>query len=127
MQLEIRGQDFPVFVDLRDHIQSRMETALARHRERVERVEVRLADVNGPKGGVDKQCRAVVRLRPRGRVMVQEVSTDFLAAATRVADRLSRAVARSLERQRESRINRQGMSPREEHRPEIPDAEPEEE
>lgn len=49
--------------------------------------------------------------------------TVFLAAATRVADRLGRAVARSLERQRESRVNRQGMSPREDRRSEATEEE----
>lgn len=112
MQLSIRGKNFKVLAGLRESIQSRLETALARHRGRVENVAVSLADLNGPKGGIDKQCRVVVRLRPRGKLTVEEVGTEFVAAAGRASDRLAYAVSRALERRRESRINWQGMSPR---------------
>jgi len=112
MKVSIRGKNFRVFAELQEAIQARLQFALGRFAPRIEDVAVSLADVNGPRGGLDKQCRVVARLRPRGKLTILEVGTDFLAAAASAADRLGRAAARALERRREARINRQGMSPR---------------
>ena len=40
------------------HVQSRFTAALDNHERQVNDVTVRLADVNGPKGGVDMRCQA---------------------------------------------------------------------
>jgi ribosome-associated translation inhibitor RaiA len=77
--------------------------AVSRFSPRIDLVAVRLADTNGPRGGVDKECRIVVRLRPHGRLRVIERDASMHAAIARAADRLARAVAREIARRREPR------------------------
>jgi ribosome-associated translation inhibitor RaiA len=69
----------------------------------VEEVVVRFEDVNGPRGGIDKECRLQVRLAPWGALEVEERRADLYAAIDVAAQRLGRAVARELERRRDAR------------------------
>jgi ribosome-associated translation inhibitor RaiA len=111
MRLHIRGKNFRVNDDLREHMRLRLGFALGRFGQRIREVTASLADVNGPRGGLDKQCRIVVRLLPSGKVTIEETALDFMAATARAADRAGRAVGRELERRREARVNGGGMSP----------------
>ncbi len=113
MQLTIRAKHVELTEALREHVRVRLAFGLSRFGHRVRDVVVHLEDVNGPKGGLDKQCRIVVRLRPSGKVSVQHVDRDLLSAVSLAADRVGRTVARTLDRRREARINWHGMSPRE--------------
>ena len=60
----------------------------------VSRVEVRLSDINGPIGGIDKRCRVVVHL-VRGTVaVVEEYDRDLGDLIDRSLDRAGQAVNR---------------------------------
>jgi putative sigma-54 modulation protein len=100
MQLEMRGVDFELDDELAGHIERRLQFALGRFAARIRRLTVQLADVNGPRGGIDKRCRIAVTLRPRGIVMVQSAGDDPFALVTHSAKRVRRAVRRELERRR---------------------------
>ena len=65
------------------------------------RVTVNLDDVNGPRGGVDKQCRILVSLRRGTPVKVEDMDVDLASAVGRAADRAGNAVARRVERRRQ--------------------------
>ena len=66
------------------HLERRLQFALARFSGHIQRVQVVLEDQNGPRGGLDKHCRVVVRLREAGDV-VAEV-TSFLLDRAAVAE-----------------------------------------
>ncbi len=77
--------------------QRQLQFALGRFGDRVRSFTVRLSDLNGPKGGVDKRCLVTVRLsRPRRVVVVEEVDAKEAAVIARAVDRASRAVARAV-------------------------------
>ena len=63
---------------------------------------MQLGDLNGPRGGLDKQCRVTVTLSPSGRVMVEATDANLHSAIDRAADRLERSVTRELERRRKT-------------------------
>jgi putative sigma-54 modulation protein len=63
-------------------------------------VEVRLSDVNGPRGGVDKECSIRVKLHNAGVVFVRAIGEDAYATVDKAASRLKFAVARRLGRSR---------------------------
>jgi ribosome-associated translation inhibitor RaiA len=75
--------------------------ALGRFEGRVNVVTARLADLNGPRGGVDKRCRISVAVRAGDPVLVEDADTDLYAAIDRAAERAGRAVWRQLARRRE--------------------------
>ncbi len=86
---------------LREHIERRLTFALARFDDRVSKVAVTLTDNNGPKGGVDKSCQIVVRLRGLKDVVAEVVDTDWPVTIDRAASRAGHNVGRELERKRE--------------------------
>ena len=101
MRLEIRSQDLEIDPGLRGYIERRLRFVLGRFSIRIARVTVYLADVNGPRGGMDKRCRIVVRLVRAGQVFVEDTDTDVGAVVDRATDRVGQSVRRELERRRE--------------------------
>lgn len=87
--------------DLPDHIERRLRFALARFGERVERVVVFLTDLNGPKGGVDKACRILVKVRGCSVAMALAVDSQWKAAVDRATTRIGNKVSRELDRLRQ--------------------------
>lgn len=102
MRLEVGGRRLQGD-GLGEFVERRILFALSRFSPRIDLVAVRLTDTNGPRGGVDKECRIVVRLRPHGRLRVVERDGDMHAAIGRAAERMARAVAREIDRRREPR------------------------
>lgn len=100
MELEIRRQDAHLDSAMREFVERRINFALGPFEDRVSRVTVHLDDVNGPKGGVDKQCRILVSLRRASPVKVEDLDIDLASAVGRAADRAGNAVARRVERRR---------------------------
>ncbi len=96
MKIQIRGRQFEITEALRAHGERSLEFALGRFRSRIAGVTALLLDVNGPRGGIDKCCRLVVRLRPNGIVCLEELAGDAYAAVERAAGRAGSAVARRL-------------------------------
>lgn len=103
MRLEIRRRGVEVTEDLRTHLEERLSLALGHFDSHVEVVRVYLRDVNGPRGGLDKQCRIVVALNRRGRVVVTGMDTDIAAAVNSAATRAGVAVKRHVKRGRARR------------------------
>jgi ribosome-associated translation inhibitor RaiA len=98
MELEIRSRDFPLSPELREHCERRSRFALDRFAGAVTRVVVRLQDVNGPKGGEDKQCGLLVVLRGAPPVWAEAAGADLFGAVDQAADRVGHAVGRELGR-----------------------------
>ena len=100
MRLEISGNGIRVTNYLRAYIERRLQFALGRFVNRIDRVRVRLVDVNGPRGGIDKACTVTVGLVRLKSVVVKDVDGDIAAAVDRAAGRVARGVRRALERAR---------------------------
>ncbi len=75
--------------------------ALDRFDEKITSVDVYLKDVNGPKGGHDKQALIRVQLRHRAPVMIETTHNDMYAAIDLSARRVKRAVRRTLGRKQQ--------------------------
>lgn len=82
--------------DLDQHIRDRLHHALNQHEEKVVSLQVRLRDINGPRGGEDKQVRVIVSLRVCDDVVVEETGEDAYAIISLAADRVKQSVGRKL-------------------------------
>jgi putative sigma-54 modulation protein len=102
MRIDLRSSNVPISEALREHILRKLDFAIRRFARHVDRVVVRLVDVNGPRGGPDKRCRIIAHLAPTGSVIVEAMDADAYAAASQAATRLDERVARALARQRRS-------------------------
>jgi ribosomal subunit interface protein len=96
MHIEIQARDFSLTDALEDHVHKRLGFVLARAGTRIRRVDVRLSDLNGPRGGVDKRCLIEVRLDGLAPIVVEDVQADMYAAIDRAAARTGRTVMRRL-------------------------------
>ena len=106
MQVEMNGVNYELGDDLKNHIERRLRFALGRFAARIARLTVRLSDVNGPRGGIDKRCRIAVALVPRGLVLIERSGDEPFALIADAVNRAARAVRRELERRRRGRIPR---------------------
>jgi ribosomal subunit interface protein len=96
MQIAIQARGFALTEALRRHVHNRLGFTLSRAASRARRVNVKLSDLNGPRGGVDKRCLVEVRLDRMPVVVVEDVQADMYTAIDRAAGRAARTVMRRL-------------------------------
>jgi ribosome-associated translation inhibitor RaiA len=96
----LRSWNVPLSEAMREHVARRLDFALGRFAHRIEGITVRLVDINGPKGGIDKRCRIVVRLTQSRSVVVEATDSDAYAAVSQAAIRADETVARAITRRR---------------------------
>ena len=89
---------------LPDHIERRLRFALSRFVGRIEKIVVFLNDRNGPKGGVDKVCRVLVKARGCGMIVAAVADADWIKAVDRATTRIGRSVARQIARRRDKHV-----------------------
>ena len=94
MKLTMTDQNGTLNSELAVLIQRQIGYALSRFEPRIREVNVRLSDLNGPKGGIDKHCRIMVRFRGGGSVLAEVVDVAFEPVIHRTVDRIARRVQR---------------------------------
>jgi CBS domain-containing protein/ribosome-associated translation inhibitor RaiA len=82
----------------REYLRRKLGRRLGKFAPSIERVSVRIEDVNGPRGGLDKRCRIKVVLSGLPSVMVEEQRPDLQPAMDGALARTERAVRRTLQR-----------------------------
>lgn len=85
---------------LKEHVLRRAHFQLGRFGHELTGVTVRLSDINGPKGGLDKRCQVTATGRHIGTLAVDELQGDARAAIDLALDRAGRQVGQKLERTR---------------------------
>ncbi len=103
MQIEIRSLNKNVEQSQRTFVERRLLFALGRFGSRVRRVLVRLEDLNGPRGGLDKRCHIEARLAGKGLLVVDVRDAELEPAVSRAASRMARRVRDALTTRREGR------------------------
>lgn len=100
MQVTIHASGFVLTEALRRYTEQRIRTALGWAGQHLRTLAVFLADINGPRGGIDKRCRVQVQLTAGRSVIIEDIEADLYTAIDRAADRADRAVLRQVERKR---------------------------
>ena len=102
MRISVSGDRVDVGPHLQEYLSRHLFYALGRFGTAIDHVDVRLADINGPRGGVDKRCRIVVKLRAADStsLTVDDEDTNLRVAVANATARIGRAVARALDRKR---------------------------
>lgn len=101
MNIQIHAKDFPMTDALREHVVRRLTYALNHGQDVLSRAVVRLSDVNGNRGGVDKSCSIELRLKGAADVIVEDVQDDLYVAIDRASERTGRLLDRRLDQLRE--------------------------
>lgn len=78
--------------------QLRVSASFAKFSDNVKSVTITVEDVNGPKGGVDKECRVLVRLKKLKDVVIKTNNESISKSIPGAIDRAARSVGRLLDR-----------------------------
>jgi ribosome-associated translation inhibitor RaiA len=100
MRIDVRAIRFGLTAAIRRHAERRAAAALERAPAVEGRAMVRLSDINGDRGGVDKSCRVSVRLAKIGLLTADAVDSDLYGAIDRACVRLGKSLKRRLSRRR---------------------------
>jgi CBS domain-containing protein len=95
----------------REAIARKLGMRLGRFASTIERVTVRLSDVNGPKGGVDHRCLIKAVLTGLPSVVVERRDSTLQRAANAAIGAAAQAVKRSVQRRRLKPLHRRRPQP----------------
>lgn len=112
MHIRVRARDIDNMPDLTVEADRHMRKAMRRLSGRISGIAVRLFDVNGPRGGVDKACEITVSLGRAGTVHYRAVECTTAAAVALAVSGVRAAVRRRLALRRETprRLDRRRSS-----------------
>jgi ribosomal subunit interface protein len=97
VKIRIQSRDVELTERLRLHVGRRLGLSLGRFGERIDKVSVHFTRTDAPSGGSESHCRIDVDLNPR-HLRADDADPDLFAAVDGATDRVSRSVARVLER-----------------------------
>lgn len=103
MELEVRGLNVEITDSLRTYAQRRLGFALDRFAERIRTVRLKLGDMNGSRGGVDKRCQLAISLAHSSPITLESRASTVQGAIDRIASKVRSFVERRFVRKHEQR------------------------
>ncbi len=98
MLVKITGRNFTATEDIRSHIEHRLNFATQKFEEKISQISIRIRDINGPKGGVDKECHIHLRLKGMPSIIIKQSATNIYTAVDLATDRLAQTISRKIAR-----------------------------
>ncbi|MEN8719869.1 MAG: HPF/RaiA family ribosome-associated protein [Oceanococcaceae bacterium] len=103
MNLHMQSRPFSLTAGLRQAVRRALRPVDRRFGESLQSVQVRLDDINGKRGGVDKRCRLVFGLPHVEPVVVEALSDDMYRAIGMASRRAQHALDRRTQRRQSGR------------------------
>jgi len=103
MVVSIRGRHLELSEPFKAYAERRIRFAIGSFAPQIANTDVLLADVNGPRGGIDKECAIALDLHSAGRAFARAVHADAYGAIDRAATRIRAVLVRQLQRRRAPR------------------------
>jgi len=100
MKIQVNARHLAMTKELKKYVKRRLKFALGSRFDQVQRVEVTLSDINGPKGGEDKRCQMLLKIKGQTDVVIEDIQSHVYAAVDRAANRASQTVTKRLDRLR---------------------------
>lgn len=100
MLIDIQSRNFSLTDALRSHAERRLRFTLACCDDQIQRIVMRLSDINGPRGGSDKRCHLQLVLSGLPDVVIEDTEADLYVAIDRATDRAGRTLIRKISRQK---------------------------
>jgi putative sigma-54 modulation protein len=96
MKMRVTARGVELTTELRDYVTRRVHFGLGRFAGKIKSLSVQLADINGPRGGIDKCCDIRVDAGLSQKVVVRERQQTIHAAVALAIERVERVVERQL-------------------------------
>jgi hypothetical protein len=87
MRIDIQANGLILTSGLRQHIKQRLLTSFQRTQQHFRKISVRLLDINGPRGGLDKRCRLHIGLVGGQDLVIESTDTQLHNAIEGAAHR----------------------------------------
>lgn len=101
MKVIVHGVHLALNDDLKAYVEKRLTRAVEKFADdEAAELEVMLKDINGPKGGRDKECSVTLRLPGSAGLHITETSEDIYAAIDLAQERLVKIAKREQEKKR---------------------------
>lgn len=100
MKIQINKRHLKPSHDFDQYVKRRLGFALGDKFDIIKRIKVVLSDINGPKGGNDKRCLIVLRLKKQPDIVIDSLDTRLQSAIDSASERAARAVVKRLSRLR---------------------------
>lgn len=94
MFILVHGNGLIPHRDLREFVQKKVESSFARFAHQIAKVDAHLADLNGPKRGVDKSIRLVIDIERKPVIVIEQRGEYWSALVESVVDRAAQTLAR---------------------------------
>ncbi len=78
-----------------------MLSSVERFQSRIRKMNVSVRDINGPKGGIDKQCRCVIHLKRMSPIVIEDADDNLQNLVNRIADRVSYTLSQKIDKVRQ--------------------------
>lgn len=111
MKLKIHSRPFELTRALEAHVRRKLKLAFSRVAPQLAEVSVDLSDINGPRGGEDKQCKLQFSVPGMGLVVIKDTKADLYHAVDSAAQRARHAIARGVDRRQKLKNSRRKPVP----------------
>ncbi len=98
MKFSATGKRSLLSDSITEYASNRFVTALDRFNAYVSRVRVRIEDLNGPRGGIDKRCQARISFISGASMAIEATANDAYAAIDWAAQRAKLRVSRRVDK-----------------------------
>jgi putative sigma-54 modulation protein len=95
MRIHIQAKGFELTPALKAHTERRLQLSLSWAIDTVKNIDVRLSDINGPRGGNDKRCAIQFKLGEQT-LLIQDTDADLYIAIDHAADRCKHTALRRI-------------------------------
>ena len=108
MKLTIYSRPFQLTAGMENYIREKLGKALTKA-PNMTAVSVTVSDINGPRGGEDKECKLQFSLAGLGQFVIKDTKSDLYRAIDSASARARHAVSRAINR-RQKRVKLRNRS-----------------
>ena len=98
INLKIVGDYLPSANHICSYVNKKLRSTLKNTRQYIDDVVVRITDLNGPKGGVDKMCSIQLHIPGQAPVYVKSQDGSIYSAISKAANRAGHKIRRRVRR-----------------------------
>ncbi|WP_101760060.1 hypothetical protein [Oceanicoccus sp. KOV_DT_Chl] len=86
--------------DIKNYIHYRLGFAFSRNSQLIRSITINLTDINGPKGGIDQQCKVMIKSNLLQDVVITERQADIKHAIDRGINRAGKNFMQCIKRRK---------------------------
>ena len=103
MIVDIQSRPFSLTQPLRHYVRKKIQSSIEARSEDIQRIDIRLSDINGPHGGIDKRCHLHLVIPQLKDIVIEDTRENLYHAIDRAIARARTVLDRKLSRKRQKK------------------------